>query len=207
MKPSELPPLIQPDADARLSRLFNAAWQKQYLRLQHHNPKIRILSEEVELFCKNVIRQIPATLTLSGNTGTAKTHCLKRVSHFLGMAALWAWENNFWTKPFQHSFINWSDIAEEDRDDNDLYFMEANHVDILLLDDIGCELDRFKTGEPRERLRQLLGHREKKFNLITTNVPAAQWSNKWDARVEDRLLRNGARVVDLWDVPSFAKIA
>ena len=73
------------------------------------------------------------------------------------------------------SCVTWSDIASEDRSDNDLLFTEATESDVLLLDDFGAEVDKFKSNEPRERARKLLSSREKKITLITTNIPVENW--------------------------------
>lgn len=104
------------------------------------------------------------------------------------------------------SFILWSDIAIEDKFDGDLLFKEACECDILLLDDVGSEVDKFKTNEPKERLRKLLGEREKKSTMISTNVPVREWANVWDSRVEDRLFRNGALVFDMAGIPRFSEV-
>lgn len=104
------------------------------------------------------------------------------------------------------TFVEWSEIAVEDKRDDDLLFQEATKSDILLLDDIGSEIDKFKTNEPKERLRRLLGEREGKYTAITTNIPQENWNSVWDDRVEDRLLRGNAIVVDLFGIPRFSEV-
>lgn len=112
-----------------------------------------------------------------------------------------------WPRPISVSFFDWSSIALYDREDQDQSFLEAHECDVLLLDDIGTEIDKFKTREPVERLRQLLGAREGKYDLITTNIPVEKWAKVWDNRVDDRLLRGNSRFVDLAGVPRFSEIA
>lgn len=73
--------------------------------------------------------------------------------------------------------------------------------DFLALDDIGAENDDFKVAT--DKLCMVLTRREKKHTLITTNISMDAWAQRFDARVEDRLLRN-AEVVDMNEVPSFS---
>jgi len=75
---------------------------------------------------------------------------------------------------------------------------------LLLLDDVGAEVDRYKSGEPTERLRALLDARAGHFTVISTNLPPAMWSIRYDARVEDRMLRNSI-IVDLHNVPPWTR--
>jgi DNA replication protein DnaC len=55
------------------------------------------------------------------------------------------------------------------------------------LDDIGAEVDEFKSGKATERLASLLEHRMHKYTLFTTNIDRKQWSIRWDKRVASRL--------------------
>lgn len=146
------------------------------------------------------------TLTVTGDTGTGKTRSMRMISSLLRQVGVIGWaECGTWHRPPSITFVEWSRIAVEDRFDSDLFFQEATECDILFLDDIGSEVDRFKTSEPRERLRQLLGAREKKFSMITTNTKQSEWASKWDIRVEDRLLRGNAIIADLWGLPRFSE--
>lgn len=129
------------------------------------------------------------------------------MAKYLSAASFVAWEKGNWPRPFTVSFINWTDIACEDREDEDMLFREALECDVLLLDDIGTEVDKFKTQEPKERLRILLGAREQKYTATSTNVPVAKWGEVWDQRVEDRLLRGNARPLTLEGVQTFAIVS
>lgn len=72
---------------------------------------------------------------------------------------------------------------------------------IIFLDDVGSEADRFRSGESATRLRRVLAKAESKWLLITTNLSQAEFSNVYDIRVSDRL--NGAHWCQLSDVPSY----
>ncbi len=74
-------------------------------------------------------------------------------------------------------------------------------VDCLFLDDIGAENDAFKIAS--DRLCQVLSKRERKFTMITTNISPEDWGEKFDVRIEDRLLRNSV-IVDMTEVPSYS---
>ena len=67
-------------------------------------------------------------------------------------------------------------------------------TDFLILDDLGAQADRFRSGEHIERLRQVLDAREKRWTVATTNILPAQWAEVWDARVSDRFLRCAKRL-------------
>lgn len=144
-------------------------------------------------------------MILAGETGVSKTHTLKRI-----MALFRSWGMSIWMRGWGHcpsiQFIEWSSIATQDSKDHDFLFEDACECDILLLDDLGSEIDKFKSNEPIERLRFLLGRREKKITAITTNVPVSMWPQKWDQRVNDRLFRGNSTVVDLFGVPSYTEI-
>ena len=79
---------------------------------------------------------------------------------------------------------------------------DACRADFLVIDDIGAESDRYKSGEAIDKLCQILSRREGMFTVVTTNVEPSNWSALLDARVADRLLRKSV-VVDMFEVPSF----
>ena len=76
-------------------------------------------------------------------------------------------------------------------------------AEVLFLDDIGAEADRFKSRESTAILCDLLGAREMRFTFITTNIHRDKWEEHWDMRVADRLARNDAAHVDLSHLKPF----
>ena len=77
---------------------------------------------------------------------------------------------------------------------------------LLIVDDIGAESDRFKSGKSTDALAYLLTRRQGRgFTMLTTNIAPTAWASRWDARVEDRLLRKST-VVDMSECPSWAKL-
>ena len=65
-------------------------------------------------------------------------------------------------------------------------------ADVLFLDDIGAETEKYKTGESVDALCQVLSRREDKWTMITTNIDPMNWSQRFDVRVADRLNRHSA---------------
>jgi DNA replication protein DnaC len=100
------------------------------------------------------------------------------------------WLNFLETNDFRLRLQEWGDVDKG--------------LDLMFLEDIGPEVDRFKTGEPTERLRELFNVMKNKWMVVTTNVPVADWEKRWDGRIMDRMLRNSV-IVDMSGVPSYQK--
>ena len=76
-------------------------------------------------------------------------------------------------------------------------------ADVLFLDDIGSESDKYRSGETIDALCQVLGRRENKWTIVTTNYLIEEWPTAFDARVSDRLFRNSI-ICDLRHSGSYA---
>lgn len=72
---------------------------------------------------------------------------------------------------------------------------ELEAASMVIVDDIGTEIDGFKTGEPAERLCHILNRLEDRYLWLTTNKSVDIWSTTWDKRVEDRLLSGDVTMV------------
>lgn len=143
------------------------------------------------------------TIVLSGDSGCGKTLLAKSLYDFVLEQ-----HGNFykhWLKFPSFQWIDWVDWCQKYQNNKGGYdFDDMCNDDILFLDDIGAEADRYKSGESTALLCQLLGKREKKYNVITTNIPRHQWAEKFDKRVADRLKRNKALYLDFWHLTSFS---
>lgn len=141
-------------------------------------------------------------LVLSGDSGTGKTMMAKNIYH-------WAVGNNeamykHWLKYPSYKWIDWVNWWRKYQSGHGFYdFDDMCEEDILFLDDIGAESDRYKSGESTALLCQLLGKRERLFTVVTTNIPRQHWAEKFDKRVADRLKRNGAEYLDFWGLKSY----
>ena len=81
---------------------------------------------------------------------------------------------------------------------------DLREADVVLLDDVGAETDRFKSGAPTSRLRRILSDLENRWVLITTNLMPDQFLGRWDARVASRL--SAARVFNAPNTPDYRAI-
>lgn len=101
------------------------------------------------------------------------------------------------------SWCNWSDFAEIDPRDRDGAWDDVALADLVVIDDLGSEVDKFKSGRPTENIRLMLEDRFKgrKATLITTNIPAREFDTRWDPRVAGRLAR--ARILNFWNLTPF----
>lgn len=101
----------------------------------------------------------------------------------------------------QSIFIEWPEAAAQFGDKNFSVMQDAIENELVILDDIGAENDPWKVCA--DKLCQILTRRERQFSIVTTNIQPAEWPQRFDGRINDRLLRNST-VIDLTGVPSFA---
>jgi DNA replication protein DnaC len=142
-------------------------------------------------------------LVLAGPAGVGKTHCCRRVARFLRDYAIDFWMANLWptSRVPAVQFSVFSRVAGLERREWEDWLQDATEAAWIILDDVGSETDRYRTGEPAERLRRVLDLARSRFVLISTNVPSSAWKDSFDARAADRL--TAARTLDLGDVPSY----
>lgn len=191
---------ILPDGNQSLD------FRNRLYRLNYHHPEVHRLAEHGEWFFRRAAHnnRVDGTqLVLSGKTGCGKSHVARRTFEQLqvwgvDMSLTSGWAGHF---PFS-AFVDWSEMAEADdneRFENALY--EVNKSDIIILDDVGAESDRFKNGINASRLRRVLSKCEYKWLLVTTNLTKPQFDETYDVRVADRLV--SAHWCDLQRIPSF----
>lgn len=162
----------------------------------------------MEQYAKQVAknnRTKPTLLVIaSSEPGNGKTHSAQAVVTYFENVAIDCHMRGWWP---QHRdavptglFIQWPELFKLH---NKPVWDEILAADLLALDDIGAEVDQFRSGAPTEALRQALEKREGMFTIVTTNILPKQWASRWDARVEDRLLRRADRIV--LTTPSYAR--
>lgn len=143
---------------------------------------------------------------LAGKTGCGKTHTLDALYEFAQLARTSLADMGFWGWPPSIWLTRWPERARaliENKTPMAEILQDSRTADILFLDDIGSESDKFKTGEVNDALCQLLSARERKWTFITTNVEEPDWTKRFDARIADRLHR-GAEIVDLSKARSYS---
>jgi DNA replication protein DnaC len=173
------------------------------------HPQVQMMMDRAEVFVKRALMRAPGDprlLVLAGDSGCGKTHVAWRCHEFLLRAAIVGWERKWWKNRLLISvFYPWSQLAGTSTDERDGAWRDCSESDFLVLDDVGSETDVYKSGMQKENLRLMLEERLGKFTLITMNVPPETWRAKWDARIEDRLLRR-SEVIELPNVKSWWKI-
>ena len=162
------------------------------------NPKVAKALESAARFCAAWFRHDVSRqpwLILGGQAGCGKTTISERCLKWMrghNTDAGHQWSPWLW---------DWSYVAGMERAEWEKVSRDGIEASCLIVDDLGAEFDRFKTGEPVARLRSIIEQRANRFTLFTTNVLRREWESVWDARVADRL--NTAAFVNMFDVPSF----
>lgn len=145
-------------------------------------------------------------LVLAGVFGCGKSEVLRRAHAFIKAIYMDVWPGA-WSGPISTAFVEFPRFVEQVAEKkNDEYFEDVADADVAFIDDIGAEEDRFRSGIPARILGDLLGARERKFTLLTTNVEPGSWSQRWDPRVDDRLIRRNAVTCNLYD-PEHAAVS
>ena len=148
-------------------------------------------------------------LVLCGHPGCGKTQLGKALCRWAGAVSMLAWERGHYSSPPGSLFLQWQEVCdrlEDSRASMVQELSEAIESPLLVVDDIGAESDRFKSGKGIDALCYLLTRRQDSgFTLLTTNVLPARWKERWDARVDDRLKRN-SEVVDMSQCPSWTAV-
>lgn len=190
--------------------LLNDPWQQKWLGLAVSHPKVQEASDAVKSFAFDWFRhKRPRRLVLTGQSGCGKTDLAKSLFRYANAASMLSWERGHWRSTPGCSFLLWQEVCDRLEDSKasmvDI-LSDAIHETLLIVDDIGAESDRFKSGKGTDALGYLLTRRQDAgFTMLTTNVPSSGWGARWDSRVEDRLLRDST-VIDMGECPSWSSI-
>lgn len=129
-----------------------------------------------------ISRQAPRWLTLMGETGVGKTHCAMKAWDYLRSHVSWAQTEYPGVKIYWPKFVSELRSGESFEKLRDMLDWP-----VLFLDDIGAERDT--TGFASEQLNLVLGCRERKWTIITSNLKLADIS-AIDPRMSDRIIRS-----------------
>jgi len=143
-------------------------------------------------------------MVVAGQTGCGKTHVARRIHEFVGLRLVDAYHSGWLpdTKLDSPAFLRWDRVAEMDDDDWDATvdrWVMPTHL--VVVDDVGAETDRYKSGVPKSRLKQLLDICEHKWMFLTTNIGREEWEPTFGQRTADRLKE--AKYLSMFDVPSY----
>lgn len=157
---------------------------------EHHG--VLALARWAEMFTKWCALNYRANghwLVIHGPVGCGKSHAAKRIARYIRDNAvdLHMIQSGGQGVPTVYS-RDWSKLVSI----NDDVAFDAATEDIadatlVVLDDIGAEVDRYKDGQPAARLRRVLEACRNKWLVLTTNVSRNDWATVFDARIESRL--------------------
>lgn len=202
-------PLATATAVLRAGTREDADWRTKYFKLDEaHHPQIKKLARLGEWFIRfaaNNVRDKGTWLAIGGPPGVGKTHVADKVYAWLSCYAVDLWYGSKWPKVPRVSKWDWPRIVE---DDSGEVWEEALHgingiaaSDIVILDDVGAEVDRFKSEVNKGRLRSAMNACDGKWMLMNTNIAKADWEAQFGVRGADRL--RAAHYIDLAGVPSY----
>lgn len=196
-------------------RPSSAEFNQAYCRLELCSEEVMLMLFAGCAFAQRSLSSDPdpcRLLVVCGNNGTGKTRVLRGIQAFLKVNRISAWAAGWWQKgPMELRYADWQRWANLDTSkEEDAYaFEDLTSPDVLLLDDVGAEVDRYKSGLALSNLCQLLTQREGKWTALTTNYLPEQWvgtesaPGRFGKRVGDRLFRHSA-IVTLRTTPSWA---
>lgn len=176
-------------------------WQRQRIGLETITPAVQMMATEAEHWCCRVRLngRVSRLIVLAGPFGCGKTQMLRGCRGYISDIYMRV-DDPAWKKPISIASIVWPEFISDyitNRNEDRLEDVKAS--DVVFIDDIGAEADRFRSGEPTQILAELLGALANRFVFVTTNIEPKGWKLRWDGRVEDRLLRNNAVIVDGYD--------
>lgn len=174
---------------------------------ESHHTQVRLLARAAERFAYRMVRdwrEKGTWLVVSGQTGCGKSHVARAIARFWDSEHVDAYADGR-LAGLSHlgcaEFINWALAVQCEADEWKEWLYSVRQARVVIVDDVGAESDRYKSGVPAERLLALLNSIEKKWVVITTNIQAENWAKRFDQRIADRL--NAAAHVDMFAVPSY----
>lgn len=182
---------------------FNTDWQRKWLDMNCHDPKLQVAADAIQDYIRRLSKDDRSnpTLVLVGENGSGKTHISRQLFQWTRHIATHLWTSGKWDHIPSYLLVLWSTAADAFKDGQYGSVRDMVESDILIVDDLGAEHDPSKSA--LNKFCQILSQRENKFNVITTNIRPDNWSDAFDTRVADRLLR-GSVIVDLTGVKSYA---
>lgn len=186
-------------------RPLKTPWQRRWLDLEVTNPELQSAADDLAQWWRDFTRRDRVALRhvmLIGQSGTGKTRMAERMNFLASRSAIWCWEQKWWPAPPRIVWVEWAKIASLPQDEFKRWCDGMCDVGLIFLEDVGAEIDKFKSAESTERFREVMNDCKNKWLFITSNVMPEHWSSRWDERIADRLLRN-SRVIALRETPRY----
>lgn len=171
---------------------LQTAWQRKWLDLES-TAEIQLMANDVTEWGKRFFDRAsikPRHFMLCGQPGTGKTHTARKIYQWAKRMAIPAWEAGKWPHPPRVVLFEWAKVVFESNENFKDWLFRVDDCDAIFIEDIGAEIDRFKTGEPAERFREVMNEFKDRWLFLTSNVMPEHWASHWDDRIADRLLRN-----------------
>lgn len=182
-------------------------WREKWLKLKLHHRKLVDLAGAAQSFAERFFSnwKDDSLFVISGPTGVGKTHVCDGLYRWATHVRLHLPARGAWPAHELPSitWVPWPKAVNLINETRTEFLQDVERSSLLVLDDIGAENDPWKKGA--DRLCQILSHREREFTIVTTNIEPYLWSEKYDVRIADRLVRNSV-IVNLEGVPSYATI-
>lgn len=184
-----------PRFEERFATIFD-----QFLTLG--DPKLERMKAEARDFCLGMMRgDEPRWLSLLGNTGVGKTFLCRLIFKFFRQykdgridkaRTTPEREVRHYGELYQwYECVGWM-VNEHRRD----WMRNAREYWLVGIDDIGAESARLREMSAGA-LYDILTTREKKWTIVTANLGVRAIGETLDTRIASRLLRHGARVLDI----------
>lgn len=179
--------------------------------MECHHPKVQEMADAVTALCGCWLSHTnPHLLIVAGNSGCGKTLISRRALTFFSRSDKLAYDSGKWpgSKFPVTEFVHWPSLCIEIEEGvkESMAVRDVENADCVILDDIGAETDRYKSGFSTGLLARVLDGLKNKWGIITTNVHPSKWRERWDKRVEDRLLRHNSQIISMFDCPSFQEV-
>ena len=188
---------------------LNPKFRKKWFRMDESHPEVRRMCEAAEGWVRRFLLggREKRLLVIYGRTGTGKSMVSRAALRAISLIGISAWSEGYrQTCPKARDSFEWSVLSAmgpADRNDGTRW-VDAIEAEAAIFQDIGTEIDRFKSGGATENLRLLLEERRNKWTIITTNVPQENWEEAWDLRVSRRLDTN-SEIIAVRTAPTYKK--
>jgi DNA replication protein DnaC len=182
-------------------------WRKKVFGFDETHPGVLKLTKEVESFIKRCClnrRNHHTWLVISGGTGTGKSSLAKAACDFFNIHSVDLWFEGLWScggKTPEAVMVDSAALATMEDKACETYLDDIGRCQLIVLDDLGSETDRFRSGTPASRLRRLLEQSQNKWLIATTNTAKADWPIVFDNRVASRL--SAARIITTTGIPDY----
>lgn len=203
------PTTEQPSQDSKESLKKKRDWLDKWLKLKISHPQLAKAESQIYDFCSEFASNpsVGKTVVMFGSNGCGKSHILKAVMRWanaikMRIPLVVDHDVSGQVSTAVNMLVIWAEIVDGFKPPrNDYQIIEDLTICTLLgIDDIGAEHD--PSGIGVEKLYVMLNRREKRWNLVTTNIQPAAWRDKFESRVSSRLFRNAIHI-DLSEVPDY----